>query len=71
MGSEMCIRDRGVALWMIKDRAMSWLNGPILTDYTALLLVCGFGGFVYLLAAFGLRAFAMDDIRYALKKPSA
>lgn len=61
----------GVALWMIKDRAMSWLNGPILTDYTALLLVCGFGGFVYLLAAFGLRAFAMDDIRYALKKPSA
>ena len=60
----------GVALWGIRDISMSWLNGPIFTDYLALLLVCVFGGIVYILAAFGLRAFVFDDIKDVLEKPS-
>ncbi|MEP6343710.1 MAG: murein biosynthesis integral membrane protein MurJ [Maricaulaceae bacterium] len=60
----------GAALWLIKDHAISWLNGPIMTDYLALLLVCAFGGIIYILAAFGLRAFVINDVKYLLKKPS-
>ena len=60
----------GAVLWSVKDYAKLRLNGPILSDYTALLLVCGFGGFVYILAAFGLRAFAVDDIKDVLRKTS-
>ena len=60
----------GAALWAIKGHVMLWLNGPISTDYTALLLVSGFGGLIYILVAFGLGVFVLSDIKDVLKKPS-
>lgn len=60
----------GAALWTIEPFARSWLDGSIITDYLALLALCGLGGLVYVIAAFALGVFNMNDIMTAIKKPA-
>ncbi len=60
----------GAALWAAEPFTRHWLAGSIATDYLALLALCGFGGGVYIIAAFGLRVLNLKDILEAVKEPA-
>lgn len=61
----------GAALWFIAPIAKAMLEGRILIDYTLLLVVCATGFGVYVIAAFGLRAFNIHDIKDAFRRMPA
>lgn len=55
----------GVAVWFLVERAESYLGHGLLQNYSVLALVSGIGFCLYALAALGLRAYGISDIRYA------
>jgi len=55
----------GVAVWFLVERAETFLGQGLLQNYFLLALVSGIGFCLYALAALGLRAYGISDIRYA------
>ncbi|NNC38252.1 MAG: murein biosynthesis integral membrane protein MurJ [Hyphomonadaceae bacterium] len=55
----------GIAVWFLVERAAPYLGQGLLQNYLLLGLVSGIGFCLYALAALGLRAYGISDIRYA------
>ena len=55
----------GVAVWFLVERAEIYLGHGLFQNYLVLALVSGIGFCLYALAALGLRAYGISDIRYA------
>jgi len=55
----------GVAVWFIVAEADTYLGHGLMQNYLVLALVSGIGFCLYALAALGLRAYGISDIRYA------
>ena len=58
----------GIAIWYLARYFTPMLDGSIVKNYSLLALVSGTGFVFYAVAAMGLKAYALSDIRYVFKK---
>jgi len=58
----------GAVLLYLTPIAQPALQGRILSDYLMLLVICGAGLVAYIMAAFGLRALSLEDIKDSFRR---
>ncbi|NNE58233.1 MAG: murein biosynthesis integral membrane protein MurJ [Hellea sp.] len=60
----------GLAIWPISQWGNDRLTGNLITDYFMLMIVCGTGLIIYVLASLIFKSFGANDLRYAFRRGS-